>query len=175
MPLSINVGLSRKASRDYQSSGVSINVVAELDATLLAKPDELQQQIEGLYQQAEHALARQAGNRPVPSQRQEQQQRSTDARSNERRGNGRGNDRGNGAGRFSHGGNGSNGGDSPATDSQRRCINSIATRLNIDPHLEARDIVGTELEALSIKEASELIDHLKAQQPVGNGRNGGGR
>lgn len=31
MPLSINVGLSRKASRDYQSTGVSINVTAELD------------------------------------------------------------------------------------------------------------------------------------------------
>ena len=29
MPLSINVGLSRKASRDYQSTGVSINVTAE--------------------------------------------------------------------------------------------------------------------------------------------------
>ena len=43
MPLSINVGLSRKASRDYQSTGVSINVTAELDQSLLAKPDELQQ------------------------------------------------------------------------------------------------------------------------------------
>ncbi len=34
MPLSINVGLSRKASRDYQSTGVSINVTAELDQAL---------------------------------------------------------------------------------------------------------------------------------------------
>ena len=38
MPLSINVGLSRKASKDYQSTGVSINVTAELDQSLLAKP-----------------------------------------------------------------------------------------------------------------------------------------
>jgi hypothetical protein len=45
MPLSINVGLSRKASKDYQSTGVSINVTAELDQALLAKPDELQQQV----------------------------------------------------------------------------------------------------------------------------------
>jgi hypothetical protein len=29
MPSSINVGLSRKASKDYQSTGVSINVTAE--------------------------------------------------------------------------------------------------------------------------------------------------
>lgn len=60
MPLSINVGLSRKASKDYQSTGCSINVVAELDQSLLAWPDELQQQIDALYRQAEEALNRQA-------------------------------------------------------------------------------------------------------------------
>ncbi|QOV89759.1 hypothetical protein [Humisphaera borealis] len=37
MPLSINVGLSRKASRDYQSTGYSINVTAELDQALLGQ------------------------------------------------------------------------------------------------------------------------------------------
>ena len=61
MPLSINVGLSRKASKDFQSSGVSINVTAELDQSLLARPDELQQQIDALYAQAQQALDRQAG------------------------------------------------------------------------------------------------------------------
>ena len=60
MPLSINVGLSRKASRDYQSTGVSINVTAELDQSLLAKPEELQNQIGGLYSQAQTALDQQA-------------------------------------------------------------------------------------------------------------------
>jgi len=45
MPLSVNVGLSRKASKDFQSTGVSINVTAELDQSLLAKPDQLQKQI----------------------------------------------------------------------------------------------------------------------------------
>jgi hypothetical protein len=60
MPLSINVGLSRKASRDYQSTGVSINVTAELDQTLLARPDELQRQIGDLYSQAQNALDQQA-------------------------------------------------------------------------------------------------------------------
>ena len=51
MPISINVGLSRKASRDYQSTGYSINVTAELDSALLAKPEQLQQQIADLYAQ----------------------------------------------------------------------------------------------------------------------------
>jgi CO/xanthine dehydrogenase Mo-binding subunit len=59
MPLSINVGLSRKASRDFQSTGVSINLTAELDQSLLSRPDDLQQQIGNLYDQARQALARQ--------------------------------------------------------------------------------------------------------------------
>jgi hypothetical protein len=45
MPLSINVGLSRMASRDYQSTGVSIIVTVELDQDLLARPEQLQKQI----------------------------------------------------------------------------------------------------------------------------------
>jgi hypothetical protein len=49
MPLSVNVGLSRKASKDYQSTGVSINVTAELDQSLLAKPDQLQREVDNLY------------------------------------------------------------------------------------------------------------------------------
>ena len=32
MPLSINVGLSRKASKDYQSTGISINVTGRFAA-----------------------------------------------------------------------------------------------------------------------------------------------
>jgi hypothetical protein len=62
MPLSINVGLSRKASKDFQSTGVSINFTAELDQSLLARPDELQEQIHGLYAQAEKALDRQGNS-----------------------------------------------------------------------------------------------------------------
>lgn len=67
MPLSVNVGLSRKASKDYQSTGVSINVTAELDQSLLARPDELQRHIDDLYAQAEQALDRRAGAPLEPS------------------------------------------------------------------------------------------------------------
>jgi len=40
LPLTVNVGLSRKASKDYQSTGASINLTAELDAlgTALRSP-----------------------------------------------------------------------------------------------------------------------------------------
>ena len=64
MPLSVNVGLSRKASEDYQSTGVSINVTAEFGQALLAEPDQLQRQIGDLYAQAHHALDRQMNRLP---------------------------------------------------------------------------------------------------------------
>ena len=35
MPVVVNVGLNRKASRDYQSTGLSINLSAELDSGLI--------------------------------------------------------------------------------------------------------------------------------------------
>ena len=34
MPLTVNVGISRKASANYQSAGLSINLTAELDQSL---------------------------------------------------------------------------------------------------------------------------------------------
>jgi hypothetical protein len=153
MPLSINVGLSRKASKDYQSTGVSINVTAELDQSLLAKPDELQAQVANLYAQAESALQQQASGL---NQREPTQRSGYDDRRNNNNG------RGNGSRRT----NGNGGG---MTESQRRAILSIARRVNIDPALEARDIVGSDLDNLSVRQASELIDHLKAIQPSGNG------
>lgn len=165
MPLTINVGLSRKASKDYQSTGTSINVVAELDQSLLARPVELQHQIDELYRQAQDALDRQAAgiNRPL--------QPNAPTRSTEPAGRFKGKaarqdaSRGNGTQRVAAG---------LMTESQRRAINAIATRLGIDPHLEARDIVGPDLDQLTIRQASELIDHLKSMSPAGNGRNGGG-
>lgn len=168
MPLSINVGLSRKASKDYQSTGVSINVTAELDQSLRARPEQLQGEIDALYRQAEEAITREA-NRLSPSVADPTPRGS---RYDDRR------DRGNpehqpGRQTGRTGGNG-RGGNSPATQSQRRAIDAIATRLGIDPHQEAVDIIGVELARLSLAQASEMIDHLKSLSPSGN-RNGGGR
>jgi len=171
MPLSINVGLSRKASRDYQSTGVSINVTAELDQSLLTKPDELQAQVANLYAQAESALEQQANGmsqrKPSPRSNNDER-RPTPSNGNNGHANG---DRGyaNG-GRRAGGSNGNGHGNGGGmTDSQRRAIAAIARRLNVDPALEARDVLGSELDSLSVRQASELIDHLKAIQPNGNG------
>jgi hypothetical protein len=59
MPLLINVGLNRKASKDFQSVGVSLNLTAELDQGLLSEPPRLQSEIDRIYGQAEEALERQ--------------------------------------------------------------------------------------------------------------------
>jgi len=178
MPLSINVGLSRKASRDYQSTGVSINVTAELDQSLLAKPDELQSEVANLYAQAEAALEQQASGmvQREPSSRSNYDDRRP-ARSNGNNGRTNG-DRGYGTGSRRAASNGNGNGNSNShghangggmTTSQRRAIDAIARRLNIDPILEARDVIGSELDALSVRQASDLIDHLKSIQPTGNG------
>ena len=89
MPLSINVGLSRKASKDYQSTGVSINVTAELDQTLLAQPDELQGEIDRLYYQAEQALNRQASEMKSDDPPTRPARNGNGQRSNNGNGNGR--------------------------------------------------------------------------------------
>ena len=152
MPLTINVGLSRKASKDYQSSGTSINITAELDQALLGRPDELQQQVDQLYAQAEAALERQAAG-------------------NGNNGNGSGYpNRGlPGARRTGNGGNGhARGSDSPtATQSQMRAIHAIANRLGTDAAIECNQALGLDLGHLSIRQASQFIDHLKALQPSG--------
>ena len=156
MPLSINVGLSRKASRDYQSTGVSINVTAELDQALLAKPDELQKQVNDLYAQAQQALDRQANVLAEPSQPD----------SSRHRGNGH-RDRPNGN-RHRDRNNGGNGRGDRMTDSQHRAIVSIARRLDCDLDYECREIVGAAFDDLTIRQASEMIDYLKRQQPANN-------
>jgi len=61
MPLTVNVGISRKASANYQSAELSINLTAELDQSLLADPPRLQSEIDRIYRQAEEALDRKAG------------------------------------------------------------------------------------------------------------------
>ena len=58
------------------------------------------------------------------------------------------------------------------TDSQRRAILAIAKRANADVDYECREIIGAEFDDLTLRQASELIDHLKATQPA-NGRGNG--
>jgi hypothetical protein len=126
MPLCINVGLSRKASRDYQSTGVSINVTAELDAALLARPEALQEQIAGLYQQAQLAMERQVQQSALPPRAA--------------------------ANGHAH---------TPITPSQRRAIIALCQHHQLGPQDQALGQFQRRLEQLSVRQASQLIDHLK--------------
>jgi len=160
MPLTLNVGLNRKASVDYQSAGASINLTAELDQSLLTRPDELQRAAAELYDQASEALERQlnpsASGRPRPAS------------------NGHRHQNGNGRSTANDNGNGHHG----ATSSQRRAIAAIAKRLGLDAQAEARDQFDLDLDRMDVREASAFIDHLKALQASSNGhasRSGGRR
>jgi hypothetical protein len=162
VPLSVNVGLNKKASHNYQSTGVSINVTAELDATLLAKPDELQEQIASLYAQAENAMERQAAQLTTTDTHRTNGARTNYPRQNGNRGYSDRPTRTNGNG-------GNNGGGNHMTDSQRRAIEAIARRVGTDAAYEAREIAGAEFDDLTLRQASDLIHHLKSLEPAGNG------
>ena len=157
MPLTINVGLNRKTSQNYNSEGCSINLTAELDHSLLHDPPQLQDQINRLYAEAEDALDRQtqtaasAPTRPTPTPSDRVGRRAPEPTSNNR----------SPRSTSSGGGGGSGGG---MTQSQRRAVFAIAGKLGIDPEDEAQQAFGLELEAMTLREASQLIDHLKGLQ-----------
>ena len=191
MPLTVNVGISRKASANYQSAGHSINLTAELDQSLLADPPRLQSEIDRIYRQAEEALDRKAGgvtsvtgvttvtteSRNPPShavERQPVHHRNGSASNGHAAQNGstpqvaaHG-----GAGRSDDGFHG--GAVRPATESQLRALRAICKRARLDLEHEAHDEFGLEsLEQLDVRQASQLIDSLKERQqavPEGRGR-----
>lgn len=165
--LKINVGLNKKASRDFQSTGLSINLEAELDSSLLARPAELQAKIDGLYAQAQDALERQAAaaqpaaqvSRPAPQRNAPAPSRAPAPRPASS----------NGSARlaYSSATAGRVGRNAPpaATDSQIKAIKAIAHGMGIDHEAEA-DAMGFKF-PLSRGDASRFIDHLKTimQQP----------
>lgn len=151
MPLTINVGLSRKLSKNYNSQGASINLTAELDPSLLARPDDLQGAIDELYEQADYALVRQTHRAGYGHS----DQKPVVAQHNGTNGNGHAQARN---------GRAPDPADRGMTPSQRHAVFAIAEQLGIDPVDEARHEFGIDLDHASLGEASRLIDHLKSLQ-----------
>ena len=164
MPLMITIGLIRKRSENYQSDGASISLTAELDQSLLARPEALQAHIDSLYEQADTALTFRSFPSPPsqphgPASVQPQPSAGAslasgniagcEARSCEAENHARCKSKAIGVGGM--------------TKPQRRAITVIASAMGIDAHREARDLVGVDLDQLSVRQASDLIDHLKAQ------------
>jgi hypothetical protein len=143
MPLKVNVGLSRKvADNHYGSRGASINVELELDSSLIGEPAKFQEKIRQVYALARTSLNEELTN-PAPTA--------------------------NGNGAKNGSANGQN--PRPATASQVKAINSIASnqRLDLARYLTEHHNVNRP-EDLDIKTASKVIDALKAAaQPRGTG------
>jgi hypothetical protein len=169
MPLLINVGLNRKASKDFQSVGVSLNLTAELDQGLLSDPPRLQSEIDRIYGQAEEALDRQitamgtetkqdAPSASLPPRGSIHSNGHTPAVAPGPQTNGK-----SANGSF-HGGP-----VRPATESQVRALRAICKRGRLDLDREAHDEFGVEsAEQLDVKQASQLIDILKERQGQAN-------
>lgn len=163
MPLTINVGLSRKASENYQSRGVSLNMTAELDQGLLTRPAELQEQIAQLYLQAERALQRQMAAGPhapvaSPAAATAAAAPAEGGRLTYVADHGDVSEAPGRHGRSNHGRS-----PAPATAAQRRAIDSLSARLGLDVTTECHRVAKCAPEALTIRTASHMIDYLRAR------------
>ncbi|MHC4092647.1 MAG: hypothetical protein ACYSVY_20640 [Planctomycetota bacterium] len=150
--LKLNAGFSRKVGEpNYGSRGASVNVELELESGLIGDPEALASRIRKLFDLARRSVDEELGSTHTDAK----QPRSPDD------------------GRRST----NNDGDQPvryATVSQARAIRAICRQQQIDPDRLANERFRvTSIEELTVREASSLIDELKASQ--GSGRNGGGR
>lgn len=157
MPLKLNVGLSRKVGQpDYGSRGASVNIELELDAAAVAQPERLHDQIRELYDLARISIDEELGGSSHHPAYDDTPQHT---------GNGRGNGHGGDSGerRPPQGSASGSGNGRQATQSQCRAIRTIAGRQRIDLAGLLRERFGVgQLEDLSLREASSLIDELKA-------------
>lgn len=186
MPLLINVGLNRKASKDFQSVGVSLSMTAELDQGLLSDPPRLQSEVQRIYSLAEDALERQISTMSAePAPKQDALPKATTpgvpvAASQPQLGhaNGNGHSNGHANGHGAHATNGSAYGGMirPATESQVRALRAIAKRNRLDLDREAHEEFGVEgADQLDVKQASALIDLLKDRVQAAPAASGGRR
>ena len=157
--IKLNAGFSRKVGEpNYGSRGASVNVELEVESSLIGDPDGLMARIRSLFDIARQSVDTELANGSP----------SIDHGTASREGN-QHNDR-------SDGGRGGNGQQNTryATSSQVRAIKAICNRQGVDPIQVASERFRVDdLEELTLREASSLIDELKAT-PAG-GRNGGGR
>jgi len=162
MPLKLNIGLTKKLGLpDYGSVGASCHVELELPHDAMTDLEAFQQHVRSAYtacrQAVQDELSRHAGGQGTGA--------GNDAAATT---NGHTNGHSNG----SHQGNGQRRSTGrKATASQVRAIHAIINRQGLDLVGTLRERCGVEYtEDLSISQASELIDHLKAQA---NGTGGG--
>jgi len=160
MPLTLTVGLSKKIGLpDYGSLGVSCNVQVELDSTLLqgdlgAFHERVKRAYLACHQAVSDELGRQQQLAPASGQGTNPSARRNGALDS-------GHGQSNGQARSGR----------KATASQVRAIASIATRQRLDlPALLQQQFSTDQLAALTVTQASDLIDQLKQRSSNHGGR-----
>lgn len=174
MPMTLNVGLSRKVGEvHYGSRGATVNLELELDSTLVAEPERLRERIRELFGLAKASIDEElqtAPAQPAPDAHRSAGQTATTPR--QQHANGR-----NAASRSTTNGYRSNGNGRqatnnppPATVSQVRALHAIANRLdlNLEAVLQDRFNLG-DAAVLTVAEASQLIDDLNATNTAAAG------
>lgn len=164
--LKVNVGLSRKLSKDYNSEGFSINVEGEVVAQT-SDAEAVVEQIKELYDLAEEALNQQVervqSNSAIAS-------RDEESRANRHNGNGRPEASGNGHRDTASNGNGRK--DEPATNKQIQFLLSIGKRMRLSTAAlegEIEQILGRQVNLydLTKRQAGQVIDQLNTA-PAGS-------
>lgn len=157
--IKLNAGFSRKVGEpNYGSRGASVNVELELESGLIGDPDGLMSRIRSLFDIARQSVDAELAN-GSPDVDRGAVSREGDPRS--------------GRSTSGRGGNGQQN-TRYATASQVRAIKAIGNRQGVDlVRLASERFRVDDLEELTLREASSLIDDLKSA-PTG-GRNGGGR
>jgi post-segregation antitoxin (ccd killing protein) len=151
MPLKTNVGVSRKvADNNYGSRGASVNLEVELDSTLIDDPERFHDRIRQVFRLAQQA---------IDEELTRQQQAGNVETNGHASANGNGHHNGDGNGHSAP----RRSGGRRATASQARALRAIADRQGLDLAAELQGRFGVhEPEELSITEASQTIDELKA-------------
>jgi len=165
-----NVGLSRKISRDYQSTGYTINVEGEITVPP-DQPAAILTQIKGLFKLAEDALAQE-----IDRDQGEDAIGRHDEEPRRPEGNGAAPERASPAPerRQPPASRSGNGQPEPATEKQIRYLQSLAKRQKMSPaQLEDQiaQVLGSRLtlNQLTKKEAGRVLDALTQNAPA-NGR-----
>lgn len=189
--LKVNVGLSRKLSRDYNSTGFSLNLEGEL-CVGLDDPEAMIERIKEFYDLAEEALSQQveryqsdsaiagrdteprpAGHNGTQSNGSSPPQNGTATETSHQNGNGQ-----NGNGQ--HGGNGQSANGNAATNKQVQFLLNLAKRHGLTTQqLEGRieELIGRKVGVyqLTKQEAGQVIDVLNQNGTATANGNGSSR
>ena len=181
MPMTVNVGLAKKIGQpDFGSLGASCDIELELDGSLLFSDlDSLQKKIQTAYVACRQAVNDElAGQRRIvepPDQEAVKKRNGHDQPASDA--NHRHHPAKNGSNQTNEPSNGQavNGKRRAATSSQVRALHAIATRQGFNLTDRLKDQFQLyRAEALSVSEASRLIDRLNAESvPMGTNGSGG--